>query len=218
MANRITFQWIEPCRSIRLREAQTVLQRSIENLGLLPDKFLAGPAMVKFPDILHQARLHSVGDAFVWCNSDVILRKDPFEIADRTKVHGFHRTEIPSGKICGGVDMYLIPHRIWDEIISRDIPDLWCGAATVDWWLTRLCQKLGIYADHNGYIDHPSHEVSSASGGGDRYFSHNLREYNAWARRHNLGTLEDVIRLPLLGVWNNSVRDLFLRWKQRADK
>ena len=216
--NRITFQWIDPCSSERLRRAQQVLLESVESLGLSPNKFLAGPAMVKFADILWQARRHSTGDAFVWCNSDVILRRDPFEICDRTKVHGFHRTEIPSGEICGGVDMYLIPHRIWDEVLSRDIPELWCGAAAVDWWLTRICQKSGIYESHEGYIDHPSHGRSAASAGGDRYFKENIRAYNEWARRHQLGTLEDVIRLPLLGVWNNSARNLLLRWKSKRIK
>lgn len=216
--SRITFQWIEPCRSERLRQAQQVLQASIEALGLEPDRFAAGPAMVKFANILRQARTHSTGDAFVWCNSDVILRKNPFSITDRTKVHGFHRTELPSGEICHGVDMYLIPHAIWDNLLANDIPDLWCGAAAVDWWITRRCQKLGIYENHSGFIDHPSHERSAASAGGDRYSRDNLRAYNRWARRHGLGTLEEPIRLPGLGVWNNSIRDWWLRQKNRPAK
>ena len=134
---RITFQWINPCPNDRLRVAQQMLLESIHALGLEPSPFPAGPEMVKFGDILRHARRESVGTSFVWCHSDVLLTKDPFILSDRGKVLGFHRRETPSGEICPGVDMYLIPNLIWDNYLSRDIPDLWCGGTHVDWWLTR---------------------------------------------------------------------------------
>jgi len=210
---KITFQWIKDCRSERLRSAQQTLLESVEAMGLEADLFHAGPAMVKFADILWQARRSATSDSFVWCNSDVILRKNPFEIEDRDKVHGFHRTEVPSGEITFGVDMYLIPNKIWDEVLSKDIPDLWCGAATIDWWISRACQLQGIYINHIGYIDHVTHERSQSSGGGNQYFKHNVREYNKWARRNGAGTLDTIQHLPVLGPWNNSVRDWLRRMR-----
>jgi len=209
--NKITFQWIEPCRSVRLKSAQQALLDSVEAMGLASDLFHAGPEMVKFADILWQARLNATGDAFVWCNSDVLLRKDPFSGADLSRVHGYHRTEVPSGEVTYGVDMYLIPNRIWDELLSKDIPDLWCGAATIDWWISRACQLHGIYENHVGYIDHVTHERSQSSGGGNVYFRHNVRQYNRWARRNGAGTLDIHHHLPILGPWNNSIRDWFRR-------
>jgi hypothetical protein len=204
---KITFQWIQECRSKRLRDAQQTLLDSVASLGLEADLFYAGPDMVKFADVLWQGRRNSIGDAFVWCNSDVILRKNPFEIADRSNVYGFHRTEVPSGEICGGVDMYLIPNQVWDDFLSKDIPDLYCGASFVDWWITRRCQMVGRYVSLNGYIDHVTHETSNASGNSrNRYYQHNLKHYNGWARRVGVGTVDLHVTLPILGVWENSVR------------
>ena len=151
---RIIFQWIDPCPNERLRLAQQRLLESVQALGLEPALFRAGPEMIKFGDILRHARRESVGTSFVWCHSDVLLTKNPFLLADRGKVVGFHRRELPSGEICGGVDMYLIPNLIWDNYLSRDIPDLWCGGTHVDWWLTRAASLIGAYESHGGYIDH----------------------------------------------------------------
>lgn len=214
---KITFQWIDPCQSARLKAAQQTLKESVESFGLESDLFHAGPQMVKFADILWQGRRNSTGDAFVWCNSDVILKKNPFKINDLSKVHGFHRTEVPSGEITYGVDMYLIPNRIWDEVLSKDIPDLWCGAATIDWWVSRACQLQGIYENHTGYIDHVTHERSQSSGGGNYYFRYNVREYNRWARRNGAGTLDMIMHLPVFGEWNNSVRDWIRRMRKRKN-
>lgn len=209
MQTPIVFQWIEPCRSERLRLAQDKLLSSIRELNLEVALFQAGPAMTKFADILQFGRNQSKGDAFIWCNSDVILTRDPRDIPNKEVLNGFHRRELPSGEITYGVDMYYIPNTVWDNILSRDIPDLWCGAATIDWWLTRACQKSGLYESHIGYIDHPSHERSLASAGGDKYFKHNIRHYNAWARRNGVGTLDTYLELPFIGVWHGSVRALF---------
>lgn len=217
MKQPIVFQWIEPCRSERLRVAQAKLLESIEAFGLDPVLYPAGAGMEKFGDILKFARQNAGPDAFIWCNSDVTLTRNPYDVENRDIVHGFHRTEVPSGDITYGVDMYYIPNKIWDEYLSVDMPDLWCGAATIDWWLTRACQKKGIFEGHVGYIDHITHERSAASGGGDRYYSDNIREYNAWARRNNVGTLDEYIRLPFLGTWNNSVRDWLRRRKNAAE-
>ncbi len=94
MKFRITFQWIDPCRDERLRVAQQKLLESIEVLGLEPSLFPAGPEMIKFGDILRHARRESVGTSFVWCHSDVLLTKNPFLLAERGKVVGFHRKEV----------------------------------------------------------------------------------------------------------------------------
>lgn len=214
----ITFQWIDPCRSQRLRAAQQALKECLPELDLAPDLFHAGPEMVKFADVLRQGRRNSTGDAFIWSNSDVLLLKNPYQIKDRSRVYGFHRTELPSGDICGGVDMYLIPNRIWDDFLSRDIPDLYCGASYVDWWITRQCQLAGCYSACNGYITHVTHESSGASANSkNRHYQHNLRNYNAWARRFGAATVDQPISLPVLGVWDNSVR-AFLKRLMKARK
>ena len=148
MKPRVTFQWIDPCPNERLRIAQQRLLESVQALGLEPALFPAGPEMTKLADILQHARRNSSGESFVWCNSDVLLKQSPFTITERGKVHGFHRREVPSGEICGGVDMYLIPNAIWDNYLSRDIPDLWCGGTHVDWWLTRAAALIGAYESH----------------------------------------------------------------------
>ena len=215
MKLRVTFQWIEPCPNERLRVAQQRLLESIEALGLEPALFPAGPEMTKLAEILRHARRSSSSDYFVWCNSDVILTRSPFAIADRAKVHGFHRREVPSGELCGGVDMYLIPNVIWDNYLSRDIPDLWCGGSHVDWWLTRAPALIGAYESHNGFIDHPSHPESGASKRtSNPYFRHNVREYNAWARRNGAGLLDLPARLPLIGASMSPITD-YLSWARR---
>ncbi|HRJ72146.1 MAG TPA: hypothetical protein PLS03_07965 [Terrimicrobiaceae bacterium] len=214
--NQVTFQWIDPCPNARLRAAQQTLADSVRSFGLEPLLFPAGRDMVKFADILRLARKESRGTHFVWCNSDVILTKNPYDFADDSQVHGFPRTERPSGEVCCGIDMYLIPNRVWDDYLSKDVPDLYCGGATIDWWITRACQKAGIYQFHEGCIDHVTHPRSAASGGGDAYYRHNIRAYNAWARRNNVGTLDEYIRLPLLGAWNNSLRGWINHLKDKS--
>ena len=89
---RVTFQWIDPCPSDRLRVAQQRLLESIQSLGLEPSLFPAGPEMIKFGEILRHARRESVGTSFVWCHSDVLLTKNPFLLADRGKVVGISST------------------------------------------------------------------------------------------------------------------------------
>jgi hypothetical protein len=212
---RIAFQWINPCPSERLRVAQERLLESICALGLEPSLFPAGPEMIKFGDILRHARRESVGTSFVWCHSDVLLTKNPFLLADCGKVLGFHRRELPSGEICQGVDMYLIPNLIWDNYLSRDIPDLWCGGTHVDWWLTRAASLIGAYEAQIGFIDHPSHPESGASKrDNDPYFRHNVRAYNAWAMRNGAGALELPARLPLIGASTSPITD-YLSWAKR---
>ena len=72
--------------------------------------------------------------------------------------------------------MYLIPKLIWDGYLSRDIPDLWCGASHVDWWLTRASALIGAYESHDGFIDHlvPS-GIRRLKARHEPYFRHNVR-------------------------------------------
>ncbi len=206
---QITFQWIDPCPSERLRGAQERLRESVTRQGLEPSLFPAGPHMEKFADILWFARKNTHGPSFVWCNSDVTLTGDPFSLDDGRTVRGFHRREVPSGDICGGVDMYLIPNSFWDEELSKNIPDLWCGATHVDWWLTRASVLSGRYTAHFGFIDHVSHAESPASKRRtDPHFRHNIREYNAWAHRNGAGVVEAGLSLPGIGTSSSPITDL----------
>jgi len=213
---QITFQWIDPCPNERLKNAQERLRESIVAMGLEPLQYPAGPGMVKFADVLGFARRQSGGESFVWCNSDVTLTRDPFGLEDGRTVRGFHRREVPSGDVCGGVDMYLIPNSFWDEILSKDLPDLWCGATHVDWWLTRAAVLAGRYTSHFGYIDHVSHPESGASkAGANSYYRHNVGEYNKWARRNRAAVFERRIRLPIVGESLSPFTDLLRLLRKR---
>jgi hypothetical protein len=212
MMREICFQWIEPCRSERLRVAQEKLQERILDLGLEPVLYPAGPEMVKFADILRFARERAKGGSFVWCNSDVTLVRNPYDVLgegdDGATVHGFHRRELPSGEICGGVDMYLIPCKAWDEWVGINPPDLWCGATHIDWWLSRAPALRGCYRSHFGYIDHLTHPESPASKGGNTLYNHNIREYNRWARESGAGRFERRVSLPFIGESLSPISDL----------
>ena len=209
--SQICFQWIEPCLSERLKVAQEKLLDSVKALGLEPVLYPAGPEMVKFVDILRFARKHATGGSFLWCNSDVTLVRNPYEVLqenDGKTIHGFHRTEVPSGEICGGVDMYLIPCKAWDECLGLNPPDLWCGATHIDWWLTRAAALKGRYQSHFGFINHLSHPESGASKGGNAFYLHNIREYNRWARLNRAGRFEKRMSLPLVGPSLSPISDL----------
>ena len=212
MNRQICFQWIEPCRSERLKVAQAKLIEGVLGLGLKPVLYPGGPEMVKFVDILRFARERAEGGSFVWCNSDVTLSRNPYDVLagddDGKTVHGFHRREVPSGEICGGVDMYLIPCMAWDEWLGVNPPDLWCGATHIDWWLTREPALRDCYQSHFGYIDHLTHPESPASKGGSALYQHNIREYNRWARRSGAGRFERRVSLPFVGESLSPISDL----------
>jgi hypothetical protein len=216
MPRQITFQWIDPCPNERLRAAQAQLLDSVAALGLEAALYPAGPEMVKLVDILRFARANAHGGSFVWCNSDVVLTGNPFSLDDGKIVRGFHRREIPSGEICGGVDMYLIPNAFWDNVLSKDAPDLWCGATHLDWWITRAAALAGHYSAHFGFINHVTHPESLASKTKANFFyRHNVREYNKWARRNKAGVFERRIHLPVVGESFSPITDMFRLLKKR---
>lgn len=217
MTPTIAFQWIEPCPSARLREAQVALKQSVLALGLEPALFSSGPSLIKFRDILEFARERSRGTSFVWCNSDVTLTGNPYEFEDARTVCGFHRREMPSGVWCGGVDMYLIPNSVWDEILSRGAPDMWCGATHIDWWLTNAAAIAGKYRSHYGFIEHLSHEPSGASKRrSNSFYRHNVKEYNKWALRNGATTFLERIDLPIVGESLSPMSDLWRRMRRQG--
>lgn len=188
MKRPVVYQRFGKTGSERLLRAQAQLEKSIIGRGLDP---LAFPAPEKglalFGDCLARVRSVAEGQAFVWCNTDVILTADPFDVPDPEIVYGFNRRDIPSGTICTGVDMIYIPIKHWDEYLSRDVPSLYLGASYVDWWIPRAMDKIGAYKILQGYIDHPIHPRSTASGNdADPNYQANFRAYNAWAKRNAL--------------------------------
>lgn len=194
----------------RLEVAQKNLFKSIKAHGLQPLPFSAGKKLTIFGDVLTRARAKTRGKAFVWCNSDVILTRNPYDVPNPDQVYGFYRRETPSGEFTRGVDMYYIPTRIWDEIISRDIPPLYLGASYVDRWISRLMEAQGAYQNLEGYIDHPSHPRSGAATSDTNvYYQKNFRAYNAWAQRNNLSPIDaPPYLIPYIGhVWG--IRDIF---------
>ncbi len=215
MTPQIAFQWIDPCPKPRLREAQARLRDSVIAAGLEPLPYPAGPEMIKFADILRFARERSEERSFVWCNSDVTLTANPYDLDDGKTVRGFHRREIPSGEICGGVDMYLIPNSFWDEVLSKDLPDLWCGVTHIDWWLTRAAALEGCYTSHSGYIDHITHpETPASKSKSNPLYRHNVRAFNSWARRKGAATFDSRVTLPFIGESESPLTD-YLRAARR---
>jgi hypothetical protein len=212
MSNIVVFQWIENPRSARLAAAQVRLEESISFYGLTPLRYPAGRDLVAIGDVLTEARRQTIGSAFVWCNSDVVLTKNPFEVPSPQQAYGFYRREVPSGEICGGVDMYYIPVECWDEYLTKDVPMLYLGASYVDWWISRAMQKVGAYENLVGFIDHVTHPQSEAAGSdANPYYQKNFRAYNAWAKRNGLEPIPaPPYLLPRVGhVWG--VRDAVRR-------
>ena len=208
MKGSVTFLWIENPRTQRLADAQVRLEESVLAHGLEPLRFNAGRGLVLLGDVLRNARRQAQGSAIVWCNSDLTLTKNPFDVPDRQKVYGFIRREMPSRDMIWGVDMYYIPFRWWDDYLSKDVPKLYLGASYVDWWITRAMDKAGAYENLKGYIDHLTHPQSSAAASDtDPYYQKNFRAYNAWAKRNQLPPIPAAPYLiPHVGhVWG--IRD-----------
>jgi len=204
----VIFLWITNPRSQRLALAQALLEESIVSFGLTPMRFPAGPALIPIGDVLAEAHRQTSGEAFVWCNSDVVLTKNPFDVPSPDQVYGFYRREVPSGELCGGVDSSYIPVKWWDDYLSKDVPELYLGASYVDWWLSRAMQKVGAYENLTGYIDHVTHPQSDAAGSdANPYYQKNFRSYNAWAKRNELNPIPaPPFLIPGIGhVWG--VRD-----------
>lgn len=210
----IVYLKIDPANE-RLRRTQAMLEESIAHFSLHPLPYLAGKKLVPIGNLLMKARKVATGKGFVWCNSDLTLTRNPFEVPNPDQVYGFYRREIPSGEICHGVDMLYIPIAVWDTILSQDIPKLFLGASYVDWWIPRLMQYLGAYENLTGYIDHVSHPLSSASAQERNcYYQSNFKAYNRWARRHHLPPIPKPPVVPFLGhVWG--IRDAFQKIKNR---
>lgn len=193
----------------RLDRAQKALKESIVFWKCNPLPYPAGKRLELFGGILAESRQQCEGSAFVWCNSDVILTRDPFDIPDPTKVYGFCRREVPSGEITHGVDMYYIPVRWWDDYLAQDIPELFLGASYVDRWISRAMEKAGAYQNLTGYIDHVTHPQSAAAGSdANPYYQKNFRAYNAWAARNGMDPIPaPPYLIPKIGhVWGG--RDL----------
>jgi hypothetical protein len=222
MSKIVVFLWIENPRSQRLAFAQAQLEESIVSFGLTPLRFPAGPALIPIGDVLAEARRRTSGEAFVWCNSDVVLTQNPFDVPNPAQVYGFYRREVPSGEICGGVDMYHMPLQWWDNYLSKDIPKLYLGASYVDWWISRAMQKVGAYENLTGYIDHVTHPQSEAAGSdANPYYQKNFCAYNAWAKRNGLAPIPaPPYLLPKIGhVWGirHVWRKFFAaKWREKS--
>ena len=205
--------------SKRLEIAQRNLEASISALQLNGVPFEAGAKLVPIGDVLRRTRERATGRGFVWCNTDVIITRDPFDVPDPECVYGFHRREVPSGEPCGGVDMYYIPLGWWDRYLSKDVPRLLIGASYVDWWISRAMEKAGHYRNLEGYIDHPTHPTSAASGSdADPGYQANFKSYNRWAARNSLSPIPAAPYLvPGIGhVWG--LRNLFEKLTARGAK
>jgi len=215
MKRPVTFLHIQNAGE-RLQRAQERLGESIRSWRCEALPYPAGRRLELLGNVLTAARRRCEGAAFVWCNSDVILTKDPFDVPDPAKVYGFFRREMPSKEITRGVDMYYIPVKWWDRCLSKDIPALYLGASYVDWWISRAMQGAGAYENLTGYIDHMTHPQSAAAGSdANPYYQKNFRAYNRWAGRNGLEPIPAPPHLVLgIGhVWG--VRDMLSKLAKR---
>lgn len=135
-------------------------------------------------DMLREAR-QSADGYFAWINSDCVPTKDLDYYRSHNKVVGIHREESDGG-FCEGVDCYIFPVHLWDELYEDDAPRMYVGASHVDWWLSRLAQKHNVYRAIQGGIWHISHERTASSKGVDKYGQHNIEEFNQWADRNGV--------------------------------
>ena len=169
----------------RTQRAQQAMMESLFRYGMEP-VIVNGSPRPLLTEMLTLARSLTPDDgAFAWVNSDCAFLLPPAHPTGRG-VTGYHRIE-DDGSICLGVDAYVFTAEAWDAIYAPDLPSMYCGGTHVDWWLTRLAQKHGIYSSAVG-LRHPSHAKSAASAGHDNHGQHNLREFHAWAARNNVGT------------------------------
>jgi hypothetical protein len=169
----------------RCQRAQRRMLQSLLDFDLHP-LIVNGTPRPSLTEMLRLARHFSPDrGAFMWVNSDCELLDPPPRPA-AGHVIGIHRIE-DDGSTCLGVDAYVITCEAWDKYYANDLPSMYCGGTHVDWWLTRLAQKHGIYKSLVG-LRHPSHQKSNASAGRDEYGHHNLLHFHAWAERNGIST------------------------------
>jgi hypothetical protein len=169
----------------RCQTAQGLMIRSVLDWGLSPLIVNGTPRPLLSEMLMMARRLAGNAGWFMWLNSDCQITSLP-EVASDSVV-GIHRRESEGGAVCDGVDAYIIPVALWDELYAPDVPPLYVGATHVDWWLTRLAQRHKCYRRHIG-LYHLSHPKSNASAGLDEYGRHNLAHFHAWAERNDIST------------------------------
>jgi len=214
---RVGYVCVEAGARARLARAQNHLETSIRAFGLEPLAYPAGERLVELGDVLANLRRETTHRAFVWCNSDLVLTRDPYDVPDENQVYGFNRREVPSGEFNEGVDMFYVPTKIWDDVLSRDVPKLYVGASFVDWWIPRIMAHVGGYTNLRGYIDHVTHATSAASGSDSNfYYQKNFRAFNHFAIRNGLETIPapPFLVLGIGHVWG--VRDLIRKCASRV--
>lgn len=181
---KVATAWVNN-NDFRTQTAQHAMILSLFDHGLEPVIFNGTPRPL-LSEMLQTARRLSPGDGFFgWVNSDCSIIRWPQP--DPAHVIGLHRVETGNNSVCLGVDGYIFPCQLWDGIYATDCPELYVGATHVDWWLTRLAEKHGIYKSMTGLL-HPSHERTTASKGLDQWGRHNLIEFAAWAKQNGIET------------------------------
>jgi hypothetical protein len=175
---------VMPSGDARLRLAQSLCLASLRRCHVQVIETPGTPRPL-FGDLLRLAR-SAGGEWFAWINSDCQLLL-PFSAMDCSAIDvlGMRRVEVGPGTICGGVDGYLIRSSFWDDVLSRDVPELWTGGTHVDWWLTRAAQKYGRYAE-TMCLAHLPHDRTLTSQGIDDAGRENIANYEAWADRHGV--------------------------------
>lgn len=186
MNHTLTFCWRNKLCSERINRVQQELFTSCVKFGIYPILYVDDDRVPKFGDILKSARQCASKDGWMgYVNSDCVLQEDPWKYINDRIAYGFHRIEMPSKERCLGVDMYILPIEIWDNYLSKDIPDMHVGVTHIDWWLTRAMQKMNQYKAIDNVITHESHPKVSGEGV-HPLAEYNVNEYNKWADRNQI--------------------------------
>ena len=169
----------------RCQLAQRRMLRSVLDCGFEP-VIVNGTPRPLLTDMLKLARsLSPDGGHFMWLNSDCEIDRNEFPQPHESRVIGMHRVESADGSVCGGVDGYIIPCAVWDKYYVPDLPEMFVGGTHVDWWLTRLAQRICRY-ERRICLRHISHEKSATSAGLDYHGKCNLAQFHAWAARNGI--------------------------------
>jgi hypothetical protein len=174
----------------RINEAMHLCRTSVERFQDVELIEISGTPRPLFNEMLqtsYNKAIEEGSDWFGWINGDCQLLRDlKFAQELDVDVYGLQRIEIGIGEQCTGVDGYIIKCEFWKNVLSKDIPQLYVGGTHIDWWISRAAMKFGKY-DEGYLLAHIPHERTETSIGVDEFGLQNLKEYEAWAIRNDIG-------------------------------
>lgn len=188
MSHTLTFVW----RNDKCEESVEKSQQALVTIctqHCIKPILCVDTELPKFVDVLRTARRWASPDGWMgYVNSDCLLVSDPWKSISQRAVHGFRRMNKPSNTIEKDPSMFIIPVEIWDQYLSKIIPDMLLGVPRFGWWITRAAQRVGRYVQLDGLITHEEHPSLFT----EEQKQHNVRTYTDWAKHTGHALLCDV--------------------------